>query len=207
MWGITSPVLSSAGLPEALLPDKPGGSAAAAPSIEAIVHALVPFTFVDHTHADAILVLSDQPDGEALVREALGDAGVALPSRELVAAGLGLLPAAVALSGSELAAYHGVEHKAIAAYEQGGLDPAGVAKEHQRCGSNLIAPLIVFAIAGQTVLERLVERPGAPARGLASVVSLSLAVETFAFAERNPDSALGRAVRAGLRLGVGGARR
>lgn len=117
-------------------------------------------------------------------------------SRELLAAGLGLLPAAVALGGSELAAYHGVEHKAIAAYEQGGLDPVTVAKEHRRCGSNLIAPLIVFTIAGQTVLERLVERPNAPARALASIAGLSLAVETFAFAERNPHSPLGRAVHA-----------
>ena len=50
---------------------------AAAPSIETLTHALLPGKFIDHTHADAILVLSNQPDGEALVREALGD-GVAL---------------------------------------------------------------------------------------------------------------------------------
>ncbi len=50
---------------------------AAAPSIETLSHAYIPAKFIDHTHADAILVLTNQPDGEKLIREALGD-GVAL---------------------------------------------------------------------------------------------------------------------------------
>jgi uncharacterized protein YqhQ len=115
-------------------------------------------------------------------------------TREAASATLGLLPALVALSGSELAAYHGVEHKAIAAYEQGSRDPATAAKEHQRCGSNLIAPMMIFTIAGQALIERLPNRPGQAARLAASVASLSLAVEVFAFSERHPDSPLGRAV-------------
>jgi len=116
------------------------------------------------------------------------------PAREGVAATLGLLPAVIALNGSELAAYHGVEHKAIAAYEQGIDDPAGVPKEHDRCGSNLIAPLLAFSIAGQVIIERLIENPGRLARGASALASLSLAVETFVYAERNPDSAFGRAL-------------
>ena len=114
--------------------------------------------------------------------------------REALSATLGLLPALVALSGTELAAYHGVEHKAIAAYEQGSRDPSIAPKEHQRCGSNLIAPMIIFTVAGQAILDRL---PGGPSRIgqlTASVASLSLAVEVFTLAERNPESALGRAV-------------
>src|SRR5688500_12223841 len=43
---------------------------------------------------------------------------------ESAAAALGLLPALVALRDSDLAAYHGVEHKAIGAYEKGSMDPA-----------------------------------------------------------------------------------
>ncbi len=121
------------------------------------------------------------------------DGSKSSPGREGVSALLGMLPATVALSGSELAAYHGVEHKSIAAYEQGGLDAADVAKEHERCGSNLIAPMMVFTIAGQLILDRLSE-PGPVARGIASVASLSLAVETFAYAEKHPASALGRAI-------------
>ena len=45
---------------------------AAAPSIETLVHAFIPKKFIDHTHADAILTLTNQPDGMKLVREALG---------------------------------------------------------------------------------------------------------------------------------------
>src|SRR5207245_11662423 len=45
----------------------------ATPSLETLVHAFLPEKFVDHTHADAILALSNQADGERIVREALGD--------------------------------------------------------------------------------------------------------------------------------------
>jgi len=45
------------------------------PSIEAPVHAVVPGKFVDHTHADAILALTNRPDGERTVREALTEEG------------------------------------------------------------------------------------------------------------------------------------
>ncbi|HKJ35281.1 MAG TPA: DUF1385 domain-containing protein [Solirubrobacterales bacterium] len=121
----------------------------------------------------------------------------ATPGREAAAAVLGMLPAMVALSGTELAAYHGVEHKAIAAYEQGSRDPSIAAKEHDRCGSNLIAPMMIFTVAGQAILQRLPNRPGHVAQATVSVASLSLAVETFVYAERNPDSPVGRAVHAG----------
>jgi rhamnose utilization protein RhaD (predicted bifunctional aldolase and dehydrogenase)/NAD(P)-dependent dehydrogenase (short-subunit alcohol dehydrogenase family) len=49
------------------------------PSIETPVHAFISKRFVDHTHADAILALTNQPDGERHVRAALGDAVVVLP--------------------------------------------------------------------------------------------------------------------------------
>ncbi len=42
------------------------------PSIEALVHAFLPGRFIDHTHADAVLALTNQADGDRLVREALG---------------------------------------------------------------------------------------------------------------------------------------
>ncbi len=43
------------------------------PSVEAILHALIPFVFVDHTHADAVVTLSNTPDGEQLLRELYGE--------------------------------------------------------------------------------------------------------------------------------------
>ncbi len=54
--------------------------------------------------------------------------------------------------------------------------------------------MMVFTIAGQAIMDRLPNSPGPLARAVASVASLSLAVETFAFAERHPDSPMGRAV-------------
>ena len=44
----------------------------ATPSIESLAHALIPKQFIDHTHADAILGLTNQPEGEKVVRDALG---------------------------------------------------------------------------------------------------------------------------------------
>jgi rhamnose utilization protein RhaD (predicted bifunctional aldolase and dehydrogenase)/NAD(P)-dependent dehydrogenase (short-subunit alcohol dehydrogenase family) len=43
------------------------------PSIETLAHAFLPARFVDHTHADAILALTNQERGRELVEEALGD--------------------------------------------------------------------------------------------------------------------------------------
>ena len=42
------------------------------PSTETLLHAFLPHRFVDHTHADAVLALTDQPDGEAISREVYG---------------------------------------------------------------------------------------------------------------------------------------
>src|SRR5438445_12275712 len=50
----------------------------ATPSLETLVHAFLPEKFVDHTHADAILALTNQAGGERIVREALGDDVVVL---------------------------------------------------------------------------------------------------------------------------------
>lgn len=43
------------------------------PSVETLLHAFLPEVFVDHSHADAILVLGNQPDGTARLAEALGE--------------------------------------------------------------------------------------------------------------------------------------
>jgi len=43
------------------------------PSVEALLHAFLPAKFVDHSHADAILALTNRPDGEAVVREVYGE--------------------------------------------------------------------------------------------------------------------------------------
>jgi rhamnose utilization protein RhaD (predicted bifunctional aldolase and dehydrogenase)/NAD(P)-dependent dehydrogenase (short-subunit alcohol dehydrogenase family) len=48
-------------------------SAAPNPSVETLLHAFLPHKFIDHTHSTAVLALTDQPDGEAVVREVYGD--------------------------------------------------------------------------------------------------------------------------------------
>ena len=52
---------------------------APAPSVETILHALLPYRFVDHTHADALLAITNTADGERRVREIYGDTAVVLP--------------------------------------------------------------------------------------------------------------------------------
>ncbi len=49
------------------------------PSVEAILHALVPLRYVDHTHADAVVAISNSPNGEAVLREIYGDEVLILP--------------------------------------------------------------------------------------------------------------------------------
>lgn len=44
----------------------------ARPSIEALLHAFLSAKYIDHTHADAILALTNQRNGDAVVRDALG---------------------------------------------------------------------------------------------------------------------------------------
>ncbi len=43
------------------------------PSVEAVLHAIIPHKFVDHTHANAIVALTNQPNGEELIRDLFPD--------------------------------------------------------------------------------------------------------------------------------------
>ena len=49
------------------------------PSVETLLHAFLPHAFIDHTHADAILALTNQPDGAESIRGALGDRVLVVP--------------------------------------------------------------------------------------------------------------------------------
>jgi rhamnose utilization protein RhaD (predicted bifunctional aldolase and dehydrogenase)/NAD(P)-dependent dehydrogenase (short-subunit alcohol dehydrogenase family) len=54
-------------------------AAAPTPSVEAILHAVLPFKYVDHTHADAVVTVTNTPGGEDRVREIYGDSVVVIP--------------------------------------------------------------------------------------------------------------------------------
>jgi len=128
--------------------------------------------------------------GGTLLRKRVGGAG-----GELGAALIAFVPAMFALRGGELAQYHGVEHKAIGAYENGAGDAAEATKEHDRCGSHLVAPMLASNLAGTLLLRRAVERPGAVAGGTVALASAAAAVEVFAWCERNATTGLARAIR------------
>ena len=49
------------------------------PSVEAILHAIIPLRFVDHTHADAVVAISNSPDGEGILRSLYGEDVLILP--------------------------------------------------------------------------------------------------------------------------------
>jgi uncharacterized protein YqhQ len=127
--------------------------------------------------------------GTALRRRAPGAAG------EAAVAALSMVPALFALRGGELAAYHGVEHKSIAAYEQDEQDAADAPKEHERCGSHLVAPMLAANVAGTLLLKRALSRPSPLAGGAVAIASTAVAVEVFGWCERHPDTHLASALR------------
>ncbi|HLZ23963.1 MAG TPA: bifunctional aldolase/short-chain dehydrogenase [Ktedonobacterales bacterium] len=54
-------------------------ASAPAPSVEAILHAILPHTFVDHTHADALIALTNTPHGLEMARAVYGEIAVIVP--------------------------------------------------------------------------------------------------------------------------------
>ncbi|HSS45974.1 MAG TPA: class II aldolase/adducin family protein, partial [Burkholderiales bacterium] len=54
-------------------------ASAPAPSIETILHAILPHKYVDHTHADAVITVTNTDNGEARIREIYGDSEVVVP--------------------------------------------------------------------------------------------------------------------------------
>ena len=115
----------------------------------------------------------------------LGDA-----ARELLSGALSLAPAMMALRGGELAAYHGAEHVSIGTYEHGETR----AKEHERCGSHLIGPLLAASAAGNLLASRAPANMRGPARTASSVAAVGVAVEVFAWMTKHPRHPLAKAL-------------
>ena len=117
--------------------------------------------------------------------ERLGEA-----ARELLAGSLSLAPALLALRGGELAAYHGAEHVSIGSYEHGEQR----AKEHERCGSHLIGPLLAASAVGNVLAARAPRTMRGPARLAGSIGAVGAAVEVFGWMTRNPGHPLAKAL-------------
>jgi uncharacterized protein YqhQ len=125
-----------------------------------------------------------------VVRVVRGSGRVRPAAQELVSGLLSIAPAALALRSSELAAYHGAEHISIGTYEHG----EERAKEHERCGSHLIGPLLATTAVGNTLAARFPAHLRGPARVVAQLGALAASTEIFGWMVRNPDRRLARAL-------------
>jgi uncharacterized protein YqhQ len=129
--------------------------------------------------------------GTAVAARALRRSRLSAGTRELAATGVALLPAALALRGRDLAAYHGAEHISIGTYENGG-EPAP--KEHPRCGSQLIAPMVATSLAANVVASKAPAGTRRLARLLGTAGAIGGSVEVFSWVARNPTHPLARAL-------------
>jgi uncharacterized protein YqhQ len=125
-----------------------------------------------------------------IVKLLRGSRSIGPAAQELVSGLLSIAPAALALRGAEVAAYHGAEHISIGSYEQG----ERAAKEHNRCGSHLIGPLLVTTAIGNTLAARAPAHLRTPARLGAQLVALAASTEIFGWMVRNPERRLARAL-------------
>ncbi len=100
------------------------------------------------------------------------------------------LPAVIALRSSELSSYHGAEHISIGTYEHG--EERG--KEHERCGSHLVGPLLVTTAIGNILAARAPIHLRGAARTIAGVGALAASTEIFGWMLRHPDAAVSRAL-------------
>jgi uncharacterized protein YqhQ len=126
--------------------------------------------------------------GSAVALHVVKRSGLRPAARELVTALLSLTPAAFALGGGELAGYHGAEHVSIGSYEHGESRP----KEHERCGSHLVGPMLIATALGNVVAERAPRRLRNVARAVSGLGAVVASVETFGWMTRNPSHPVAR---------------
>lgn len=114
--------------------------------------------------------------------------------KELGVLAVGLFPVLLALRDSRVSRYHGAEHKSVAAYESGG-ESALQHKEHARCGSNLIAPILVTSLGTNLVLRAAGKERRPLATLVAGLVSIGAAMELFAWMAAHQEHPLSRMLR------------
>ena len=133
-------------------------------------------------------VIASMLGGAAFTHAVRGSTRLGPAAKELVAGFASLAPAAVALRGSALAAYHGAEHISIGSYEHGERRE----KEHERCGTHLVGPLLVTMAAGNALAAKAPAHMRQTARAAASVGALAAATEVFNWMSRNPERRLSK---------------
>ena len=127
----------------------------------------------------------------ALVVRGVRESGRLRPAaQELLAGFLSLAPAALALRGGELAAYHGAEHISIGRYEHG----EGAKKEHDRCGGHLVGPLLATSAVGNVLAGLAPARMRNHARAAAQIGAVAASTEIFGWMTRNPGNLVAQAL-------------
>jgi uncharacterized protein YqhQ len=111
-------------------------------------------------------------------------------ARELFGGLLSLAPAALAVRTSDLAAYHGAEHISIGSYEHGERR----AREHERCGSHMLGPLIASSTVGGALASRAPAHLRGAARVTAQLGAVAASTEIFSWMVRNPTHPVSRAL-------------
>ena len=135
-------------------------------------------------------VLAAMLSSAAVVRLVRGSRTLGPAAQELLSGILSVAPAALALRGSDLAAYHGAEHISIGTYEQG----KRTEKEHERCGSHLLGPLLATTAIANTLAARAPVHVRSAARLGAQFAALAASTEIFGWMVRNPEKRLARAL-------------
>jgi uncharacterized protein YqhQ len=128
--------------------------------------------------------------GSAAAARAVRGSGLRPLAQEFLGSLLSLAPAALAVRGSELAAYHGAEHISIGTYEHG--EPRE--KEHERCGSHIVGPLLISSAIGGALAGKAPAHLRNAARAAAQVGALGVATEVFAWMVKNPENRLSKAL-------------
>jgi uncharacterized protein YqhQ len=128
--------------------------------------------------------------GSAIAARAVKASRMKPLAQELIAGALSLVPAALAVRGTELAAYHGAEHISIGSYEHGEARD----KEHERCGSHIVGPLVISSAVGGTLAAKAPAHLRGPARAAAQLGAVGVATELFGWMVRHPNHAVAKAL-------------
>ena len=128
--------------------------------------------------------------GSALGLRAVRGSRLGTATQEVLSAALSFAPAVLALRGSDLAAYHGAEHVSIGTYEHD--EPR--AKEHERCGSHLVGPILVTATLGNVLASKTPANVRPLARATATLGSIAVSTEIFSWMVRHPEHPVARAL-------------
>ncbi len=128
--------------------------------------------------------------GSVLGLRAVRGSRLGTATQEVLSAALSFAPAVLALRGSELAAYHGAEHMSIGTYEHD--EPR--AKEHERCGSHLVGPILLTTTLGNALAAKAPAHIRPLARAAAAFGSIAVSTEIFSWMVRHPQHPVARAL-------------